>query len=79
MTLELPGIRPAVLDERSADRLRPRMRFRHFVRHSYSVAWDAERLGEVLRDAERAWPDVQQEIGQFVAFLDGALSTLGNP
>ncbi len=76
MTLELPGMRPAVLRESTADALRPLLRFRHFVRHSYGSPWDAQRLTEVLRDAERAWPQVHRDVNAFVAFIDGVLATL---
>jgi hypothetical protein len=76
MTLALPGIRPAVLRESTADGLRPLLRFRHFVRHSYAVAWDGERLAEVLRIAEEVWPETHEDMRAFAAFLDGLIDSL---
>lgn len=47
MGLEIEGIRPAVLSGDSLQPLRRLLAFRHFFRHAYAVAWDAERLAEL--------------------------------
>ena len=70
MTRELPGLRPAVLSDATAALLRPLLRFRHFVRHTYAVAWDPALLREVVAAAEAVWPAVERELGAFVEFLD---------
>jgi hypothetical protein len=75
-TLPLPGVRPAVLGESTADALRPLLRFRHFVRHSYAVAWDLERLVEILGQAEEAWPQVRDDMARFASFLDDVIPAL---
>jgi len=53
MSLEIPGIRPAILGEASVRGLRSLLGFRHFFRHAYAVAWDADRLASLRRDALR--------------------------
>lgn len=76
VTLPLPTVRPAVLGETTADGLRPLLRFRHFVRHSYAVAWDRKRLAEVLRHAEEIWPQTRDDLARFMHFLDDLISAL---
>jgi hypothetical protein len=66
-----------VLDPGTADSLRPLLRFRHFVWHSYTASWDGRRLAEVLSDAEHAWPQVHRDLSAFVGFLDAAIAALG--
>jgi hypothetical protein len=76
MTLELEQLRPAVLRAETAAALGPLLRFRHFVRHSYAVAWDPQRLEEVLQAARRAWPEVEADLAAFSAFLRQAAAGL---
>jgi hypothetical protein len=76
VTLALPAVRPAVLAESTADALRPLLRFRHFVRHSYAVAWDRQRLAEVLQHAEEAWPQARDDLARFTSFLDDVILAL---
>lgn len=74
MTLNLPEVRPAVLREPAVAALRPLLRFRHFVRHAYAVAWNAGRLQEVVSMTHEAWPLVSADLGVFLAFLDQAIA-----
>ncbi|MCA9517970.1 MAG: hypothetical protein KC635_23685 [Myxococcales bacterium] len=74
MTLELPGLRPAVLAARTADELAVLLRFRHFVRHAYAVAWDPTRLSDVVSATARVWPAVDRDLRAFLAFLDDVLA-----
>jgi len=55
--LDVPGVRPAVLDAALAGPMRELLRFRHFFRHAYAVELDdarlranAERLAECSAD-----------------------------
>lgn len=70
MTLELPGIRPAVLGEVTMDRLRELLGFRHFVRHAYAVSWRLERLAELTDLAIAAHAQVEVEVNAFLEFLE---------
>ena len=72
MALDLHNVRPAVLRVATAEALLPLLRFRHFVRHSYAVAWDAERLSAMVSQVQMAWPNVLQDMRQFTVFLDAA-------
>ena len=76
MTRALDDMRPAVLGDEAAKLLRPLLRFRHFVRHAYAVAWDPERIDEVLAAARRAWPRVRADMDTFVAFLDDVIAVM---
>jgi hypothetical protein len=76
MTFELEGIRPAVLRAETAAVLLPLLRFRHFVRHSYTLAWDPQRLDEVTRAARQAWPAVHADVSAFLDFLRAAAAAL---
>jgi ribonuclease HepT-like protein len=44
MTAEIPGVRPLILEPALAIDLAALLAFRHFFRHAYAVAFDAERL-----------------------------------
>jgi hypothetical protein len=76
MALELPGIRPAVLREGTVLALRPLLRFRHFVRHTYAITWDARRMTENVELAHRAWPEVRADVESFLRFLDETAAVL---
>ena len=46
------------------------LKFRHFVRHAYAVAWDPARLGEIELRAAQSWPAVQQDLLGFIAVVE---------
>ena len=65
--LALPGLRPAVIPtgaERPWDELR---RFRHFLRHAYTVELDSHRLAQNVRHLQEAVTATQPSI---IALLD---------
>ncbi len=67
--LELPGVRPAIVPlevERDWDEVR---RFRHFLRHAYTVELDAVRLVKVVDHLERAVAATDPGITSLVASL----------
>jgi len=74
MTLELPGIRPAVLRISTADALRPVLRFRHFVRHASVLVFDHRRVDAVVAQATRAWAETRADLEAFAKFLEGVAS-----
>lgn len=77
MTFDLPGVRPAVLTRETASELQHLLRFRHFVRHAYAIAWDPERITEILATTRRFWPALDAEVRAFLAFLDGVAAQGG--
>jgi hypothetical protein len=71
MTLELPGIRPAVVTRSLADSLGPFLRFRHLFRNLYGFVLDPERVAEI----ESTLPEVRaafvREIEAFLGWMTG--------
>lgn len=69
MTLEIEGVRPALLREETAVYLHKFRSFRHFFRHAYTVALDHDELLRNLQTAEAVRPlfrrDVQTFLQQF--------------
>jgi len=70
MTLDISGVRPALLSTMTAARLHRLRSFRHFFRHAYRVDLDA---GEVMDNVQR----VRDVHPQLVADLDRFLFQLG--
>lgn len=73
-SLEIPGIRPAVLSQGSLAGLRSLLGFRHFFRHAYALAWDANRLDSLKQDAIALLPELRRDFAQ----LDTLLAKLAN-
>lgn len=73
--LEIPQLRPAILPRsaRAADELR---RFRHFVRHAYAAPLDPARVVELARGWLAVQPDVEADLDDFEAFLEGLARSL---
>ncbi len=68
-TLEIEGVRPAVLSLealRAADELR---RFRHFLHHAYARFLKAERVWQVAGDWLSSLSLVESDLDRFEAFL----------
>lgn len=73
MTLNIEGIRPAVIGKESYICLNELRRFRHLFRNAYLLRFDPDRLALVLRDARRLEDRYQDELDRFIAFLDSLL------
>ena len=71
MALEIDRVRPAVLSAETRDLLQRLLGFRHFLRHSYAVDLDGERLERLRRDAAVLLPLLEKDLAQFDQFLDG--------
>jgi hypothetical protein len=70
MTLELPGLRPAVISEEMKERLAEYLRFRHLFRNIYGfeLRWSRiEDLGHGMRDVQVA---LRQDIERFLDFTN---------
>ena len=66
MTLEIQGVRPALLSSESADLLNELRAFRHFFRHAYGVRLDFDRVERNLALARQLRPFLPRDV---VAFL----------
>lgn len=70
MTLEIEGIRPALLSEESFGCLNELMAFRHFFRHAYEMEIDKEKF-KIVADRVLVVKSVfKKEIGKFLGFLE---------
>lgn len=71
-TLDIEGVRPALVSTATVARLRQLLGFRHFFRHGYGVELDALRLEELRRVALEA----QQLVNDDFEKLDELLKSL---
>lgn len=67
MTLELPGVRPAVISKELVDALTPFLRFRHLFRNLYGFILDPVRLSEIEGGFR---PTFDEFVNQIVIFLN---------
>jgi len=60
MTMEVPGIRPAIVSEQALPALREFLASRHFFRHADSVPLDPARLASLSTRAAAVQPTLQK-------------------
>lgn len=70
MTLDIKGLRPAVISQELYAHLNELRRFRHLFRNAYLLHFDPVRLNLVLQNAQQAEQLYKQEIEQFQTFLN---------
>ena len=71
MTVEIAGVRPAVISAETAHGLDEYRRFRHVVRNVYAEHLDPERVGKLVGELAGLWKRIKSELTQFVEFLEG--------
>lgn len=76
VSLEVPGIRPAVVSESTREQLHDLLAFRHVVRNVYGYELEQERVAELQKCAIETYPDFSKEIEAFVVFLLESYGTL---
>jgi hypothetical protein len=69
MALDLQGVRPAILSQKSLVPLRRLLGFRHFFRHAYAVSLDGEQLATLRNDAEAALSALEPDLDRLDDFL----------
>lgn len=69
MTLDVPGVRPALLSQESADLLNELRAFRHFFRHAYGQSLDLVRVEQNIRIARQVEPVLARDVSRFLASL----------
>jgi hypothetical protein len=72
LSVEVPRVRPAVLDPALVAPLAELLGFRHFFRHAYGVVLDAARIGSRLAVLEQLVPEVDAALDRLDAFLAAA-------
>ncbi len=77
MALEVPEVRPAVLSPESLRALRRLLGFRHFFRHAYAVALDADQLASLRAEALALREPLKADLDRLDAFLAQVASTAG--
>lgn len=75
MRLDIPGVRPHLIDAPAYDCLDELRRFRHIFRSAYRLELDADRLALVLKKAQALREIYRTEMAAFLSFLDGLLSS----
>jgi hypothetical protein len=68
-SVEVEGLRPAVLPEEATPLLRELLGFRHYARHGYDVAPERQRIDELADVALRTTAIVEPALASFEAAL----------
>lgn len=71
MTLEIQGIRPAVISNELYIELLKFLGFRHVVRQAYGFQLDAKKVKELEKIFVKTWKRFKKEIKEFCGFLEG--------
>ncbi|MBI5830190.1 MAG: hypothetical protein HZB20_11785 [Chloroflexi bacterium] len=70
MTLDVPDVRPHLIDSETYECLDELRRFRHVFRSAYTINLDKDRLGLVVKRAKRLRELYPAEFSRFQGFLD---------
>jgi hypothetical protein len=70
MSIEIPGVRPAVLDRNTRMSLDEFRAFRHVVRNVYAFNFRPNRLQELVQDLSSSFGAVQNQLTIFIQFLE---------
>ncbi len=70
MTLDLPDVRPPVIDKSTAAQIDDYRRFRRLVRNIYATNLDPDRIEALVAALPTVWSQVRQDLLAFVRFLD---------
>ncbi len=76
-TIDVPGVRPAIVPRTLQPQLLMLLRFRHFFRHAYGVELQAQPLKDNLEILLRLAPEVDRALGLFVEFVAQSLAAVG--
>ena len=69
MSMDVPGVRPPVLQPDTAARLDEYRKFRHRIRNIYATNLDPDRMAPLVTGLPALWQAVHQELAAFAAFL----------
>ncbi len=76
MTVEVPGVRPAVLSESIYSHLDELMRFRHFKRYYFHLDYDWGRLEYLIGVVRKITPMVSGELASFRSYVETVIGEL---
>lgn len=77
MTLEVEGVRPAVIRPATAQSLGAYLRFRHLVRNLYTWSFEADKLSDLVAGLPQMLADLEEDLGVFGGFLAAASTADG--
>ncbi len=69
MIVEIPGVRKALLTDKTYDLLKEIMRFRHFKRYYFELDYDKDRIDFLEKKYNEVVPLVLQELELYITFL----------
>lgn len=69
MALDVPDVRPSVLQQDTAARLDEYRKFRHRIRNIYATNLDPVRMAHLVTDLVSLWPQIHRELIVFNRFL----------
>ena len=73
-SVDVPGVRPAVIDHASRLHLEELLAMRYFLRHAYGADLDARKLGEQASRLRDVAPAIDAAFDAFDRFLKDALA-----
>lgn len=73
MALEIPGIRPRLLSDKSQMILDELRAFRHIFRHAYDYELSADRIRDLRKRLLTQWKIVDADLEAFRTFLEEAI------
>jgi hypothetical protein len=76
MQVEIPGLRPRVIDAAVVGELHELRKFRHFFRNAYVLEFDPALLRGHAERLDRIHDSIAATIAAFRAHLDGVLQSL---
>jgi hypothetical protein len=74
-TMDLPSLRPALVPAKALPDAFTLLKFRHFLRHSYAVKLDAQKLAVVITALSGFHPVLVDSLNEFRRFLEAMLSS----
>lgn len=69
MSLDVPDVRPAVLEQDTAEALDEYRKFRHRIRNIYATNLDPDRMAHLVTGLTTLWPQICVELVIFAKFL----------
>ena len=72
MSIEVPGVRPAVISSELKEKLEEYRGFRHVVRNVYTYQLNPKKLKPLVRSLRKAMKELQRELVAFVKFIQTA-------
>ena len=72
MSIEVPGVRPAVISLELKEKLEEYRGFRHVVRNVYTYHLDPEKVKPLVKPIIRVRKKLEKELSAFARFIQGA-------